>query len=103
MRGTLETKNRPIAFVVDCIRRGLRWAKSREWFLGISGVMLLFGAWWLGAIYVASHYDRSQVLLPSPADVVRDFRDIAVFRGPNTPPTVGNAVVVILENTRDSV
>jgi ABC-type nitrate/sulfonate/bicarbonate transport system permease component len=71
--------------------------------LSVLSIVILFAAWVLAAGYVAGHYRNASTLLPSPADVVRDFPGIAVFRGPNTPLTVSNAWYVVVTNTWTSL
>lgn len=66
-------------------------------------LIILFISWWLGAMRVAATSDRADVLLPSPLDVVRSVKGLAVFAGPNADLTYANAVRVVFENSWDSL
>jgi sulfonate transport system permease protein len=69
---------------------------------GVAVLLLFLVAWWIAAAWVARTSDRADVLLPSPLDVVRSFRGLAVFAGPGAELTYANAVRVVVENSIDS-
>ncbi len=75
-------------------------ADSRINGLAVLGGLLVF--WWLASTWVAQTSDRADVLLPSPLDVVRSIRGLAVFAEPGAELTYGNAARVIVEHTAAS-
>lgn len=79
------------------VAKSRRRAPSRG--VGLGVVLLLFALWWIGALFVAAHSDRAQVLLPSPIDVITAIPRLSVFVGPGTPLTYSNALQAIAINT----
>lgn len=78
--------------------RSIRPAADSRVF-GFGTMVLVLVVWWLAAAWVARTSDRAEVLLPSPVDVARSLRGLAVFAGPGAKLTYANAIRVILDNT----
>ncbi len=68
----------------------------------VASVVAAFALWIIAAWYVEQSFRRPESVLPYPWQVVAGIPRMAVFAGPGTAETWGNAFAVLLSNSLDS-